>query len=43
LLPRSELVRLDDAAHSVLAEGGEPVLERVTGFLEREPETPAIV
>lgn len=32
-LPRAELVRLPDAAHSVLAEGGRPILERVAAFL----------
>ncbi len=32
-LPRSELVRVPEAAHSVLAEGGGGLLERVTEFL----------
>lgn len=33
LLPQSELVQVHGAAHSVLAEGGESVLERVVAFL----------
>lgn len=33
LLPRSELVRVPGAAHSVLAEGGEPTLAKVLAFL----------
>lgn len=32
-LPRAELVRVRSAAHSVLAEGGGPLLERVLAFL----------
>lgn len=33
LLPRAELLQIPGAAHSVLAEGGESILERVTAFL----------
>jgi len=43
LLPRAELVRVPGAAHSVLAEGGEPVIEKVTAFLAEEPGAPLIV
>jgi pimeloyl-ACP methyl ester carboxylesterase len=32
-LPNAELVTVPEAAHSVLAEGGSPVLDRVIGFL----------
>jgi len=39
-LPRAELIRLPHAAHSVLAEGGEPVLARVSAFLEEKPPRP---
>jgi len=34
-LPNAELVKVPGAAHSVLAEGGETILERVTEFLAR--------
>ena len=37
LLPHAELLRVPNAAHSVLAEGGEPVLSRVSAFLENKP------
>lgn len=37
LLPNAELVRVADAAHSVLAEGGEPLLARVSEFLRDKP------
>jgi pimeloyl-ACP methyl ester carboxylesterase len=37
LVPNSELVKVPGAAHSVLAEGGEPVLGLVTAFLLSEP------
>lgn len=43
LIPRAELVRVPGAAHSVLAEGGEPVLEQVTAFFAEEPPEPMIV
>ncbi len=33
LIPRAELVRIPGAAHSVLAEGGESILEQVIAFL----------
>ncbi len=33
LIPRAELVRIPGAAHSVLAEGGEPTLAKVSAFL----------
>lgn len=33
LLPRAEFVQVPGAAHSVLAEGGEPVLAKVSAFL----------
>lgn len=36
LLPRAELVTLPDAAHSPLAEGGAPLLERVSAFLSAQ-------
>lgn len=40
LLPSAELVRLPGAAHSVLAEGGEQVLDRVVRFLGAEHDAP---
>jgi len=40
LLPNAELVRVPNAAHSVLAEGGEPILSRVAAFLEGKPAKP---
>jgi len=43
LIPRAELVRIPGAAHSVLAEGGELVLEQVTAFLAEKPRGPVIV
>ena len=39
----AELVRVPGAAHSVLAEGGEPVLEHLATFLAEEPREPVIV
>ena len=38
-LPSAELVKVPGAAHSILAEGGEAVLRRVTDFLARQPES----
>lgn len=43
LIPHAELVRVPGAAHSVLAEGGEPVLEHLATFLAEEPRKPVIV
>jgi len=43
LIPHAELVRVPGAAHSVLAEGGEPVLEHLATFLAEEPREPVIV
>jgi pimeloyl-ACP methyl ester carboxylesterase len=43
LIPGAELIRIPGAAHSVLAEGGELVLEQVTAFLAEEPREPTIV
>jgi len=45
VLPSGELLRLPDAAHSVLAEGGTEILARVTRFLagDSEPDRPESV
>ena len=43
LIPRAELVRVPGATHSVLAEGGESILEQVTAFFAEEPPEPMIV
>lgn len=45
LLPWAELVRVEGAAHSVLAEGSESVLDMVVEFLDphEKPVSPVIV
>lgn len=42
-LPNAEIVKVPGAAHSVLAEGGETILDRVTEFLLCEPSGPSLV
>lgn len=42
-LPDARLVTVADAAHSVLAEGGEAILDTVAGFLAGEPNAAPLV